>query len=138
MTYADDRVYKNEDKIEIVPISDNKQEVNVSNSTLDTSTKHSKFNKKVYFKSQSNSKSSSTSKFKALAAIVLGALAVSFSNIGNNPTLKPIGILDEISGPMQDKYVLEHKPDVIYGLGKDNIFKSILLKNANLTIKKEL
>ena len=70
MTYADDRVYKNEDKIEIIPISDSKQEVNLNNTTLDISNKHSKFNKKVHFKSQTNSKSSLTSKFKALAAMV--------------------------------------------------------------------
>ena len=96
MTYADDRVYKNEDKIEIVPISDNTQEVNLNN----TSTRHSKSNKKVHFKSQSNSKSSSTSKFKALAAMVLGTLATSFETIGNNSTLNPIGNLDTILGPI--------------------------------------
>ena len=96
MTYTDDRVYKNPDKIEIVPISDSKQEVNVNNTTLDTSNKHSKFNKKVHFKSQSNSKSSPTSRFKALAAMVLGTVDISFNNIGNNSTLNSIGNLDEI------------------------------------------
>ena len=34
MTYADDRVYKNEDKIEIIPISDSSDNININNTTL--------------------------------------------------------------------------------------------------------
>ena len=124
MAYTDNRVYKNEGKIEITPISDSKQEVNVNNTTLDTSNKHSKFNKKAHFKSQSNSKSSPTSKFKALAAMILGILATSFNNIGNNSILNPICNLDEILGSFQDAYVLETKPDGIYELEEGNQFNS--------------
>ena len=48
MTYSDDRVYKSEDKIHIVPISDsieNKGNKNINNATLNKS------DKKVHFKS---------------------------------------------------------------------------------------
>ena len=70
--------------------------------------------------------------------MVLGTLATSFDNIGNNSTLNPIGNLDEIPGPLQDTHVLETKPGVIYELGEDNPFNSTFLTNTNLVIKMEL
>ena len=44
MINADDRAYKNEDKIEIIPIRDSEQKSNVKKTTLDTSNRHNKSN----------------------------------------------------------------------------------------------
>ena len=82
MTYADDRVYKNEEKIETVPISDSNK-ININNTTLDNSIKS---NKKVHFKSPSPT----SKKIKALAAMVLGTMVSSFSAMINNHTVKPV------------------------------------------------
>ena len=44
MTYTDDRIYKNEDKIEINPISNSLNTTNINNTTLEQSRK---LNKKI-------------------------------------------------------------------------------------------
>ena len=102
MTYSDDRVYKSEDKIHIVPISDsieNKGNKNINNATLNKS------DKKVHFKSTI----STSKKDKALATMVLGTMIISFNTMINNHTIKPVGITDEIPGPVLDAHVLETK-----------------------------
>ena len=84
MTYADDRVYKNEEKIEIVPISDSNK-TNINNTTLEHPIKS---NRKVHFKSPSPT----SKKIKALAAMVLGTMVSSFNTMIDNHTVNPGGI----------------------------------------------
>ena len=61
MTYLDDRVYKSEDKIHIVSISDSIDSTNINNTTLNKS------DKKVHFKSTL----STSKKVKALETMIL-------------------------------------------------------------------
>ena len=99
MTYPDDRVYKSEDKIHIVSISDSIDSTNINNTTLNKS------DKKVHFKSTL----STSKKVKALATMVLGTMVSSFDTMINNHTIKPVGITNKIPGPVLDTHVLETK-----------------------------
>jgi len=98
MTYSDDRVYKSEDKIHIVPISndiEDKHSKNINNATLNKSSK------KVHFKSTL----STSKKVKALATMVFGTMASAFNTTINNHTIKPVGITHEIPGQILDAHV---------------------------------
>ena len=125
-------MYKSEDKIHIVPISDrvdNKDDKNINNVTLNKS------DKKVHFKSTL----STSKKIKALATIVLGTMASSFNTMINNHTIKLVGITNEIPGPVPDAHVLETKLGMIdeFGLAKNSSNCSLLI-HANLSMKREL
>ena len=133
MTYDDDRVYENEGKIEIVPItsSDSLNETNINN-TLEHSIKS---NKKVCFKSPSHA----SKKIKALATMVLGTMVSSFNIVIDNYTVNPIGITNEIPDPIHYTHVLETKLGIIDELGKyKDPSNCPLLTHANLTMKKDL
>lgn len=126
--------YINEGKIEIIPMtnSDSLNETKINKTTLEHSIKS---NKKVYFKSPSHT----SKKIKTLAIMVLGTMVPSFNTVIDIHTLNPIGIMNEIPGPIHYTYVLEKKLGILDELGKDKDPSNCpLLSHANLTMKKKL
>ena len=96
MTFVDAKMYESEDKIKTIPIIDSNQKIYINNNTY-------KFGNHSKSKNTNQVKSASTPKF-ILAILVLGTMVTAFSIIMNNFTLNPIGILDEIPGPILDTH----------------------------------